>query len=110
MRINLVSKRSVDKYIRKNNQVKSLFYNWIKKIGTADWNSPHDIKETFGSANHLGKGTNRVVFNIGGNRYRIICSYFFGKQKVQLVIKWIGTHAEYTKLCLSNKQYSVEQY
>ena len=110
MRINLIAKRSVDKYIRKNSQSRSSFYRWMEAIRKAEWDSPQDIIKTFGNAALLGKGTNRVVFNIGGNKYRMICSLFFGKRKVSLVIKWIGTHAEYTKLCLGNKQYSVEAY
>ncbi len=34
----------------------------------------------------------------------------FGALKVHLFIKWIGTHAEYTKLCNSNQQYIVDDF
>lgn len=68
------------------------------------------INETFGSADLLGDGSNRIVFNIAGNNYRMICKYHFGITRVHLFIKWIGTHAEYAKLCDGNKQYTVDTY
>lgn len=76
----------------------------------ADWNEPGDITETFGSADLLGNGSNRVVFNIAGNHYRMIGKYHFGETIVHIYIKWIGTHAEYTKLCDDNNQFSVNNY
>ena len=66
--------------------------------------------ETFGSADLLGNGSDRVVFDIAGNNYRMICKYHFGATKVHLYIKWIGTHSQYTQLCDNNKQYSVNSY
>jgi len=69
-----------------------------------------DIKRTFPSADLLGNGSNRVVFNIAGNSYRMICAYVFGQAMVHCYIKWIGTHSEYTKLCEKNEQYTVSSY
>lgn len=76
----------------------------------ADWAEPAEIADTFGAADLLGNGSDRVVFDIAGNNYRMICKYYFGVTKVHLYIKWIGTHAEYTKLCDKNKQYTVNSY
>lgn len=58
----------------------------------------------------LGNGTSRVVFDIGGNHYRLIASYAFGERQVHLFVCWIGTHAEYTKLCAKNQQYTINLY
>lgn len=76
----------------------------------ADWEMPSDIKKTFRSADILGKSSNRVVFDIGGNNYRIICSFLFGAETVYLYVKWIGTHTAYTSICQRNEQYSVNNY
>ena len=65
---------------------------------------------TFNSADILGRGSDRIVFNIAGNNFRLICKYHFGKEKVHLFVKWIGTHAEYTKLCKDAKQYDINAY
>jgi mRNA interferase HigB len=71
---------------------------------------PNEIVATFNSADILGKGSDRVVFNIGGNNYRLICKYHFGKTRIHLFVKWIGTHAEYSKLCNEGKQYEIDVY
>lgn len=66
--------------------------------------------KTFNHADILGRGVNRVVFNIGGNSYRLICKYFFGRTMVHLFVVWVGTHAEYDKLCGEQKQYDVNMF
>lgn len=81
---------------------------WLSIAKKADWNIPQDIVKTFNSADILGKSSNRVVFNIGGNSYRVICQYYFSEQKVHLFVKRIGTHALYTKLCKHEQQYSAD--
>ena len=68
------------------------------------------MKNTFPATDALGAGSNRVVFDVGGNHYRLICRYHFGKNDVCLFICWLGTHAEYTKLCADNRQYTVFNY
>lgn len=74
----------------------------------ADWEIPEDIMATFGSADVLENGSNRVVFDIDGNNFRMICKYYFSKILVHLYIKWIGSHSEYDKLCDKNKQYIID--
>ena len=76
----------------------------------ADWAEPGHISATFGSADLLGNRSHRVVFDIAGNNFRMICKYHFGLTRVHLYIKWIGTHAVYTKLCDYNKQYTLNSY
>ena len=110
MKTHIIKKQTIEKYVRNNNQSKSAFAFWLSIIKWVQWQEPNDIISTFNSADILGKGSERVVFNIGGNKYRIICRYHFGKKKVHLFVKWIGTHAEYTKLCNEGKQYTVNVY
>ena len=58
------------------------------------WQSPQDIKNQFGNASICGN--NRVVFNIGGNKYRLVAEIQY---RVGIVwVKFIGTHAEYDKI------------
>ncbi len=74
------------------------------------WKEPNEIITTFNSADILGNGSDRVVFNIGGSNYRLICKYHFGNTRVHFFVKWIGTHAEYSKLCNEGKQYEINVY
>ena len=67
---------------------------WFQKVKAAKWKSFHDIKKDFPSADQLGN--NRIVFDIKGNDYRMICLVFIQGQKV--FIRFVGTHAEYDKL------------
>ena len=110
MRIHLIKKQSIEDYVLKNARSRSSFEIWLSIVRHANWNEPNDIISTFNSADILGKSSDRVVFNIGGNNYRMICKYHFGKTQVHLFIKWIGSHAEYSKLCIEGKQFEVDKY
>jgi mRNA interferase HigB len=110
MKVHLIKRQSIEDYISKNARSRSSFENWIAIVKRVNWIQPQDIISTFNSADILGMGSSRVVFNIGGNNYRLICKYHFGKTNVHLFVKWMGTHAEYTKLCNEGKQYDVNAY
>lgn len=110
MKVHLIKRQSIEEFVAGNASSKSSFTNWLSVLKYADWSKPEDIQATFGSADILGKSCNRVVFDIGGNNYRMICKYVFGDIQVHLFICWIGTHAEYTKLCKEGKQYQVNNY
>lgn len=96
--------------MQSNARSKNSFKIWLTNLKFADWDEPNDILATYGTADLLGNGSNRVVFDIGGNNYRMIGKYLFGQTKVHLYIKWIGTHAEYTELCRKGEQYTVDIY
>jgi mRNA interferase HigB len=110
MKVHLIKKQTIEDYFIKNAQSKASFEIWVFIINHVEWDNPNDIISTFSSADILGNASQRVVFNIGGNKFRMICSYHFGDQKVHLFIKWIGTHAQYTKLCNERKQFVINIY
>ena len=110
MKVHLIKKQSIEDYVLKNARSRASFEIWLSIIKRVDWNEPNEIISTFNRADILGKGSDRVVFNIGGNNYRLICKYYFGDTRVHLFVKWIGTHAEYTKLCNEEKQYEIDVY
>ena len=110
MRVHVIKRASIEDFVMLNNQCRSSFQDWLTKVKYADWNKPEDIKDTFGSADLLGNGTNRVIFDIAGNNYRMICQYVFGERQIHLFVCWIGTHAAYSTLCKLQKQYYVNVY
>lgn len=71
-------------------QLKAL-YNEAKQ---AKWQTPNEVKEQFRSASIIGE--NRVVFNICGNKYRLIVKINYEAQWV--FIRFVGTHKEYDKI------------
>ena len=106
----MIKKQSIEDYILNNARSRASFVNWLSTVRRTDWNEPNEIISTFNSADIPGNGSDRVVFNIGGNNYRLICKYHFGNMKVHLFVKWIGTHAAYTKLCNNGKQFDIDTY
>jgi len=97
-------------FVLQNARSRSSFGLWLTFLKHADWVQPGDIIVTFGSADLLGNGSNRVVLNIAGNNYRMICKYHFGAKRVHLYIKWIGTPADYTRLCDNNEQHTINKF
>lgn len=110
MKVHLIRKETIEAFTGQNAQSRVSFGEWYAKLKYADWDSPADMQATFPTTDLLGRGTNRAVFDIGGNKYRMIVKYAFGENQVHLFICWIGSHSEYDKLCNSGKQYSVSNY
>ena len=67
---------------------------WYSEVHHAAWRTPADVKAHYGSASILPH--DRVVFNIGGNKYRLIVLIRYDTQMV--CIRFIGTHAAYDRM------------
>ena len=70
---------------------KTPLITWHGFVIKATWASPSDVKADFGTASILKNG--RVVFNIAGNKYRLVTSINYPHGIV--FIKFIGTHKQY---------------
>ena|SRR5215213_1942169 len=64
---------------------------WYRHVLRTDWASPADAKRDFGHASVLRDG--RVVFNIAGNKYRLVVWINYSYRVVY--IRFLGTHAQY---------------
>ena len=93
--MNVISKREIDKFIKKHRDAKVALEAWYHEANakTTIWKTSSDIKKRYSSASFLGK--NYVIFNIKGNKYRLVTKIAYNTGIV--FIKWIGTHAEYDK-------------
>jgi len=67
---------------------------WYRHALKADWSSPADVKQDFGNASILKNG--RVVFNIAGNKYRLVVWINYPYKVIY--IRFIGTHAQYDQI------------
>lgn len=67
---------------------------WYWDVVKADWAKPSDVKRQFGSASILKDG--RVVFNIAGNKYRIVVWINYPYRVVH--IRFIGIHEQYDEI------------
>lgn len=68
---------------------------WFDVVRYATWASHDDVKAAYGAGVDLAYG--RHVFNIGGNKHRLICRIDFARHGVLTL--WVGNHAEYDELC-----------
>ena len=64
---------------------------WYREVLKADWSNPAQVKQQFGNASILQDG--RVVFNIAGNKYRIVVWINYPYRVAY--VRFIGTHAQY---------------
>ena len=72
---------------------------WHAEAAKAKWLTPHDIKSQIRNASIVSDSL--VVFNIAGNKYRLVVDVDYTRQA--MFVKFIGTHAEYDKLKLKGK-------
>jgi mRNA interferase HigB len=64
---------------------------WYVVVKTKDYKNPHEVRQDFPAASFLGKY--RTVFNIGGNKYRLVVDMRYDLRRVY--IREVLTHEEY---------------
>lgn len=67
---------------------------WYRQVKSADWATPADVKRDLRTASILRDG--RVVFNIAGNKYRIVVWINYPYRVVY--IRFVGTHRQYDRI------------
>ena len=68
--------------------------SWHEEALRGKWTSPHVVKSHYATASIVGR--NRVVFNIGGNKYRVVVEMQYRAGIAW--VKFVGTHAEYDRI------------
>jgi len=92
--VHIISVKALRDYYDKNKETENPLRAWYHEVKRADWNNPQDVKAKYRSASIIGG--NRVVFNIKGNKYRLVTEINY---KIKVVyIRFIGTHKEYDKI------------
>jgi mRNA interferase HigB len=81
--------------------VKAALDSWFHEARHADWKNPADVVRAYANASIVG--SDRVVFNIKGNDYRLVVTIHY---RLQIIfIKWLGSHAEYDKIDVKTVNY-----
>ena len=89
----IAGRDKLDEFSGVHADARSWINTWIADVETAGWKTPQDIKTNYASASFLAN--NIVIFNVKGNRYRLEVRIAYNTGIV--VVRWAGTHAEYTK-------------
>lgn len=90
----VIAKRTLVEFWQKHPDSQSPLAAWYAEAAKGEWNTPQEIKNLYKTASFL-EG-NRVVFNIGGNKYRLIAKINYPHGVIY--IRFVGTHAEYDKI------------
>ena len=92
--VHVIKRPTLIGFYKKHNDAQGPLEAWWQEAKHAKWSCPADIKRLYPSSSLLG--SNRVVFNIGGNKYRLVVKINYPTQTV--FIRFIGTHKEYEKI------------
>src|ERR1043165_5654443 len=94
--IRIISRRTLREFWNKREHAdaEQSLRAWFREASNADWSSPAAIRASFGTASIVGN--NRVVFNICGNKYRLVVSVNYPYRV--MYIRFIGTHTQYAKI------------
>jgi len=88
--MHVISRRMLRVFWKKYPHAREPLNAWYKLACRARWRMFADVKQDFGSADVVGKF---VVFNAGGNKYRVITAIHYNRQMV--FIRHVMTHGEY---------------
>lgn len=92
MAMRVISKAALRRFWQEHPEAEEPLRNWYSVVKKATWDNPNDIKATFNSVDPYGRC---FIFNVGGNRYRIIAAIHFNTHRVY--IRHVLTHAEYDR-------------
>ncbi len=90
----IISRKALRAFWEKHPDSRQALQAWHADVKHADWKSPADIRKVYRNASFVAN--NRVVFNVKGNKYRVIVAIQY---KFQIVfIRFVGTHQDYDQV------------
>lgn len=97
----IITPKTLRRYAKQFSEAKQPLLSWGDEIAKADWKNHNDLKLQFRKASILN--SKRVVFDMCGNKYRLIVSIEY-KYKLVFII-WMGTHKQYDNIDAKTIQY-----
>ena len=88
--MHVISQKALREFWTIHPQARGPLRAWLKVVKNVRWESFSEVRAVYASADQVGKFT---VFNVGGNRYRLIAVIHFNRGK--LYVRHVLTHAEY---------------
>lgn len=91
----VIARRTLRQFWEVHPQAEGALRAWHATVNKAIWRTPADVKRQFGGSVDF-VSDNRAIFDISGNKYRLIVHISFAFSRV--LVKFIGTHAEYDRI------------
>jgi mRNA interferase HigB len=95
MTVQIIAKSTLRTFWERKPRAESPLKTWYRTVSAARWSGPSDVKATFGTTVDF-VGDNRVIFDLGGNKDRLIVHVAYAYMRV--LIKFVGTHKEYDRI------------
>jgi mRNA interferase HigB len=94
--LRIISRKALRVFAEKHADATGPLDTWYRIVRGRDYRSPHEVRRDFPTASFLG--AHRTVFNVGGNRYRLVVDmrYDLGRVYVRTVL----THEEYDRMSI----------
>ncbi len=98
---NIINRRTILAYCRLYPVAAVGLQQWYAEMLIQSFDNFNQLKSDYAAASLVGD--DRVVFNIMGNKFRLVVRFAFAYKTIQ--IKWFGTHAEYDQIDVATVQY-----
>ncbi|WP_020601748.1 type II toxin-antitoxin system HigB family toxin [Spirosoma spitsbergense] len=98
---NIIARPTLLAYCQLYPSASNALKQWYAELHGQDFTNFNDLKAAYGSVSIVGD--NRLVFNIMGNKYRLVVRMAFEYKTIQ--IKWFGTHKEYDTIDVTTIHY-----
>ncbi|MBS1555896.1 MAG: type II toxin-antitoxin system HigB family toxin [Bacteroidota bacterium] len=92
--MNVISRKKIIEFYSVHSDSREALETWYRICRRAEWSNFTQVREVFSSADWVGD--DRMIFNIKGNKYRVVARVSFRYKSMQ--IKWLGTHAQYDSI------------
>jgi mRNA interferase HigB len=93
--MHIITRKRLNEFVERHPDAFSGLDEWYRKAKRAKWQNFAEVKASFRTADVVGRYT---VFNIGGNKFRLIASVRYQRQKV------------YIRACLTHKEYDENKW
>jgi mRNA interferase HigB len=94
--VHVISRKALTEFWKVHASAEASLTTWFKAASRGSFRDLAELKQTFGSVDYVSAGMRGLyVFDIGGNKYRLIAAIHFNTQK--LFIRHVLTHAQYDK-------------
>lgn len=94
---NIIARKTLLEYCDKYPEARNALLEWYHELIKCDFKNFNELKRMYANASIVGD--NRVVFNILGNKYRLLVRMVFEYKTIQ--VKWFGTLKQYDNISVS---------
>jgi len=92
--VRIIARRTLREFWEQHRDAEQAIRAWYHDAKVAHWRSPASIKRVYVNASIVGE--NRVIFNISGNRYRLVVAISYRYEVCY--IRFVGTHQQYDRI------------